>query len=78
MRASRRAASLLHERLAIVIPVAPTAENPITLEPIGGGRFRFVAPSGGGPVGEVVSFEEKDGKVTRMITGDSWIPRLDP
>jgi hypothetical protein len=29
-------------------------------------------------VGEVVWFEEKEGKVTRMITGDSWVPRLNP
>lgn len=69
---------LLNERLVILNPSGATAENPVTLEPLGGGRFRYVAPAGGGPVGEVVWFEEKEGKVTRMITGDSWVPRLNP
>lgn len=69
---------LLNERLVILNPTATTAENPVVLEPIGGGRFRYTAPSGGGPVGEIVRFEEVDGKVTRMITGDSWVPRFEP
>ena len=43
----------LHERLVILTPNAPTLENPVRLEPLGGGQFRFVAPVGGGPVGEV-------------------------
>lgn len=68
---------LLNNRLVILNPAGASAENPITLEPIGGGRFRYVAPGGGGPVGEVVRFEEVNGRVTRMITGDSWVARLE-
>jgi D-alanyl-D-alanine carboxypeptidase len=66
---------LLNERLVILNPVGSSAENPIVLEPLGNGRFRYTAPSGGGPVGEIVYFEEVNGKVTRMVTGDSWVPR---
>ena len=50
-------------------------DNPITLEPLGGGRFRFVAPTGGGVVGEVVRFVEQTGRPMRMYIGDSWIDR---
>ena len=68
----------LHERLVILTPNAPNLENPVRLEPIGGGQFRFVAPVGGGPVGEVVRFVEQGGAVTRMITGDSYVDRVKP
>jgi hypothetical protein len=27
---------------------APNLDSPVTLEPLGSGRFRFVAPTGGG------------------------------
>src|SRR6266545_384779 len=53
------------------IPEAPSRDDPIRLEPIGNGLFRYVAPTGGGPVGEVVRFVEENGRVVRMITGDS-------
>lgn len=66
----------LHERLAIITPNAPNLDNPIRLEPIGDGRFRYVSPVGGGPVGEVVRFVEEGGRVIRMITGDSYVDRL--
>jgi len=46
------------------------------LEPLGGGRFRFVAPTGGGAVGEVVRFVEETGRPTRMYIGDGWIDRV--
>ena len=46
------------------------------LEPIGNGQFRCVAPTGGGPLGEVVRFVEEGGRVIRMITGDSNVDRL--
>ena len=50
-------------------------DPPVTLEPLGGGKFRFVAPTGGGVVGEVVRFVEEAGRPMRMYTGDSWIDR---
>jgi len=52
-------------------------DTPITLEPLGEGRFRFVAPTGGGVVGEVVRFVEEKGRPMRMYTGDSWIDRVE-
>jgi len=67
---------LLNNRLVIITPNAPNVDNPIELEPIGGGLFRYVAPGGGGPVGEVVRFIEEGGRVVRMITGDSYVDRL--
>jgi len=67
---------LLNQKLAIITPNAANVDNPITLEPLGGGRFRFVAPTGGGTVGEVVRFEEQTGRPTRMYIGDGWIDRV--
>ncbi|MGH7552630.1 MAG: hypothetical protein ACREMQ_06335 [Longimicrobiales bacterium] len=60
----------------IITPNAATLDNPIRLEPIGNGLFRFVSPVGGGPVGEVVRFVEEGGRVVRMITGDSFVDRI--
>jgi len=68
---------LLNKRLVIVTPNGGNVDNPVTLEPLGGGRFRYVAPGGGGPVGEVVRFVEEGGRVARMITGDSYVDRVD-
>jgi hypothetical protein len=51
-------------------------DDPVTLEPLGSGRFRFVAPMGTGVVGEVVRFVEESGRPMRMYTGDSWIDRV--
>lgn len=67
---------LLNERLVLVTPNATNVDNPIALESLGGGRFRFVAPTGGGVVGEVVRFVEASGRPMRMYTGDSWIDRV--
>jgi hypothetical protein len=67
---------LLNNKLVLLNPAGNTLANVITLEPIGEGRFRFVAPSGGGPVGEVVRFVEEGGRVVRMITGDSYVDRV--
>jgi D-alanyl-D-alanine carboxypeptidase len=66
----------LHERLVIITPEAPNLDNQIQLEPLGDGRFRYSAPTGGGPVGEVVRFVEEGGRVIRMITGDSYVDRV--
>jgi CubicO group peptidase (beta-lactamase class C family) len=66
----------LNEKLVVINPDAPTLENPIELEPIGDGTFRYVAPVGNGPIGEVVRFVEENGQVVRMITGDSYVERV--
>ena len=66
----------LNQRLVVITPNAPTLENPVQLVPIGNGQFRYTAPTGGGPVGEVVRFVEEGGRVVRMITGDSYVERV--
>ena len=68
----------LNEKLVIINPDAPNLDSPVELEPIGDGTFRYVAPVGGGPVGEVVRFVEENGQVVRMITGDSYVERVKP
>ena len=60
----------------LINPAAANLDNPIALEPIGNGQFRYVAPTGGGPVGEIVRFVEENGRITRMITGDSFVERV--
>lgn len=67
---------LLKDRLVLITPNSRTIGEPITLEPIGGGRFRFTAPTGGAAVGEVVRFIEENGQVVRMVTGDSYVDRV--
>ena len=67
---------LLNQKLVILTPNGASVENPVALEPLGGGRFRYTAPTGGGVVGEVVRFVDVAGRPTRMYTGDSWIDRV--
>lgn len=67
---------LLNERLVIVRPNGPNLDNLVTLEPLGQGRFRFTAATGGGVIGETVHFVEQPGRPMRMISGDSWIDRI--
>jgi D-alanyl-D-alanine carboxypeptidase len=67
----------LSERLVIINPEAANLDNPISLEPLGEGQFRYVAPVGGGPVGEIVQFVEEAGRVVRMIIGDSYVERVE-
>jgi hypothetical protein len=66
---------LLNQRLVIITPNGRSLDDPVRLEPIGNGLFRYVAPVGGGPVGEVVRFVEEGGRVVRMITGDTYVDR---
>ena len=66
----------LNKRLVVISPNAPNLDNPVQLVPIGNGQFRFTAPTGGGPVGEIVRFVEEGGRVVRMITGDSYVERV--
>jgi D-alanyl-D-alanine carboxypeptidase len=67
---------ILNKRLVMITPNAPSLDSPVTLEPIGAERFRYVAPTGGGVVGEVVHFVEENGRPMRMYAGDSWIDRV--
>ncbi len=68
----------LNQHLVMLDPTTTTPENQISLVPIGNGRFRFEAPTGGGVVGEMVRFVEENGKVVRMYTGDSWTDKVNP
>ncbi len=68
---------LLNERLVLINPLSQDLSvTPTELEPLGGGRFRFKARTGGGVAGEVVRFVEENGRVVRMITGDSYADRV--
>ncbi len=67
---------LMHDKLVLITPNAATVDAPVALVPLGGGRFRFSAPTGGGVIGEIVRFEERDGRVVRMYTGDSFVERV--
>ena len=75
-RGGDSAVVLLNKKLVIITPNAPSVDNPVALEPLGDGRFRYTAPTGGGVVGEVVRFVEEPGKPMRMYAGDSWIDRV--
>lgn len=61
---------LLNQKLVIITPNGTNVDNPVELVPLGGGRFRFSALTGGGSVGEVVRFVEESGRPMRMYTGD--------
>ncbi|OYZ15661.1 MAG: serine hydrolase [Sphingomonadales bacterium 28-64-96] len=67
---------LLNKQLVLLPAGAGPAETKIVLDPLDEGRFKLVGPTGGGPVGEVVRFEEKDGKVVRLFLGDGWSERV--
>ena len=66
----------LNKRLVVISSTSANLDNPVQLEPIGNGQFRYGASVGGGPVGEIVRFVEENGRVTRMITGDSYVERV--
>jgi CubicO group peptidase (beta-lactamase class C family) len=68
----------LNQRLVTMNPEGDSPETQTRLEPLGAGRFRMESPTGGGPVGEVVRFEEANGKVVRMYTGESYSDRVRP
>jgi CubicO group peptidase (beta-lactamase class C family) len=67
---------VMNERLVSMNPWSTSIGEPTYLEPIGDGTFRMIAPTGGGPVGEVVRFVEENGAVVRMVTGDSYSVRV--
>ncbi len=66
----------LNRQLVQLTLGGPTLENPLKLTPLGNGLFRLDGPTGGTAVGETVRFVEADGKVIRMITGDSFADRV--
>ena len=66
---------VMNERLVTMNPWSRSIST-TELEPLGDGTFRMVAPTGGGPVGEIVRFVEEDGEGVRMITGDSYVVRI--
>lgn len=65
----------INERLVMFAPNGPNPETQSKLIPLGNGRFRVEAATGGGPVGEIVTFVEANGKITRMNLGDSYSER---
>lgn len=67
---------VMNEKLVTINPWSTSIGEPTELEPLGDDLFRMTAPTGGGPVGEIVRFVEEDGMVTRMYTGDSYSDRL--
>lgn len=67
----------LNKQLVLLPRTAAAAETKVVLEPIGDGRFRLMAPTGGAAIGEIVRFEESPGKPMRMYQGDTWTSRID-
>jgi len=66
----------LNQRLVLINPDGDNPEAQQRLEPLGDGRFRLEAPTGGSPVGEIVRFVEENGRVVRMYTGESFSNRV--
>ncbi|MGL6043597.1 MAG: serine hydrolase domain-containing protein, partial [Sandaracinobacteroides sp.] len=75
-RSNDLAVVLLNDRLVLLPNTAPGIEAVGKLEPLGGGRFRLDAPTGGTAIGEVVQFREDAGKPTRLYVGDTWSDRV--
>jgi CubicO group peptidase (beta-lactamase class C family) len=67
----------MNQRLVLLQPWGPNPEG-ARLTALGGGRFRLEGATGGAAVGEVVRFEERDGKVVRLYLGNSYSDRVDP
>lgn len=67
---------MLNKKLVLITPNGANVDTPTALEPLGGGRFRLVAPTGGGAVGEVVYFVEEAGKPMRLYVGDDFLERV--
>lgn len=67
---------LLNKKLVLITPNGSNVDKPVELVPLGGGRFRYTAPTGGAEIGEVVRFIEEGGQVTRIYTGDGFAVRV--
>ncbi len=68
---------LLNRQLVLLSDSAAAAETQSVLEPLGDGRFRLKAPTGGSAVGEIVRFDETPGRPVRLYLGDGWSQRID-
>jgi CubicO group peptidase (beta-lactamase class C family) len=68
---------LMNQKLVLLRPDSRDIDVTVALEPVGDGTFVMTAPGGGGAVGEIVRFVEENGRVVRMITGDSYAERVD-
>ncbi|QMW24751.1 beta-lactamase family protein [Sandaracinobacteroides saxicola] len=68
---------LLNRQLVLLPGTALAAETKVVLEPLGEGRFRLTAPTGGAAIGEIVRFDETPGRPMRLYRGDSWATRTD-
>lgn len=68
---------LLNNRLVLISPNAANVDDPAQLQALGGGRFRLMARTGGGEVGEIVRFVEENGRVTRLVVGDGFFLRVE-
>ncbi|MFK8043019.1 serine hydrolase domain-containing protein, partial [Congregibacter sp.] len=68
----------MNEELVLINITASKLRVQSTLEPVTGDMFLIKAETGGGPVGEITRFVEENGRVTRMINGDSYMERIDP
>lgn len=68
---------MLNKQLVLLPSTADAAETKVMLEPLGEGRFRLMAPTGGLAIGEVVRFEELAGRAMRMYQGDTWATRIE-
>ena len=68
---------LLNQQLVLLAGDAVAAETKTILEPIGDGRFRLTAPTGGAPIGEIVRFEAVPGRPLRLYRGDNWSERTE-
>jgi D-alanyl-D-alanine carboxypeptidase len=69
---------LLNDKLVLITPNGANVDEPSQLEPLGNGRFRLMAKTGGGAVGEVVYFVEQAGRVSRLVVGDGYSERVTP
>ena len=67
---------LLNQRLVVITPNAANVDNPVTLEPLGGGRFATWRPAVVDPWARWCGSSRKNGRVVRMITGDSYVDRV--
>jgi len=72
----RQQVVLLNQKLVIIDPLGPNVDDPLELAPIGDGTFRYTAPTGGGPVGEIIRFDEENGEVVRLWVGDYAYDRV--